>query len=430
LAAAVSWSSKALSPEALDLLHAVAAFVGLWGATDAAALAEKDDGLIKPYLVELSDAGLIATEDGVEDTFRTPRRIADMALGSLSAEGRAEVMERHGVYFLALLARESRNADGPFPGDHLNAIDRHLPDIIAALDYTLSAVRHVPTFRDAMVLSWTFWYQHNHLQEAQRLLERGARMAKNQAPYDAARMLNLAGALATKAGDVNKARAYYKKAYSHLSGRAPDRLSAALLSNLGHLEWTEADPFKAVDTFANAVAAWRKLDDRANLAQTLSSSVPALVETGRANDAERALNEAIDLGFGTGDVLGRWAIQLGRAQIMMALGRHAEAVEFCIDAARQVRDSGDDVTLARTLLRLAEGLEAIGRPETASQALGWAMSAAQASEAGMYRTNELRAARLEGRLRKTLGGPEFESARVAGILSNLANLLYLSGKVA
>lgn len=428
---ALRYSSQNLSSCGNLMLRRLSIFQGAWTPLDAAVIADLDVPEVELVLNELVEAGMVETVDGPDgkDCYRFPAQVAAFASSLLTGFEREEVQERHCLRFIDMLAQASKHLNGPFQWQHLDYLDFYRGDLALAFRFMLAEGRHLLSFVDAMVLSWSFWYKRNRIPEALQLIERAIKSNDAIDKEGISKLLNIAGVLANKGGDSAKARSYYRRALQTSRNAVNPGVLAMISTNLAILEWSEDNAEVAIKLFDGSIEVWQNLERKHYVAQSLASSVAALLDLGRVEEAEKRLVDSQLLGLAAGNSLEKWALEVSKAQIALAKGRSSEALPHIAASISCARDAGDDISLARSLIWLAQAAVEQERWEVAGALLGAIAGYAKSAEAYLYRTNELRIARIEGRVRAAIGDARVRELRLMGSLSQISELLMLAQSV-
>ena len=235
LRGAIAWSYDLLEPGARRLLDRLAIFRGSFDleAAEAVAGPASEIGIdVLDGLVALADQSLVRGEspDSADARFRLLESIREFAGEMLDArDERSAVAERHRDHYLALAERAVPELSGADQRMWLERLELEHDNIRAVLDRSLVQPWPAEGIRLGFAM-WRFWQKRGHLLEARRRLT-----GFDEAPW------------------------------SH-----DDRvMRAKLCEALGGICWWQGDfvPMKAY--YDEAVAIWRELGDKAELANAL-----------------------------------------------------------------------------------------------------------------------------------------------------------------
>jgi predicted ATPase len=306
LRGAIAWSHELLASGERRLLARMAVFVGGCELDSAEAVcgpASDLDGLeVLDGLMSLADQSLVRAEEHDGETrFRMLDTIREFAGERLDESGERQVIEaRHSATFLALAEDASARLSGDDQRRWLGRLERDHDNIRAVLDRATAAGDANAAIRVGYAM-WRYWQKRGHLAEARRRLQ-----AIADQPWS----------------------------------REDPLLRARLMEALGGVAWWQADLGAMEPAYDEALALWRELGDRREIANALYndsfkyavSSNPGTSDPNRLGLA--AMSEARDVAAELGDDRGRanalWGIgnwlyfhdaeDLGRNEFGEALG--------------------------------------------------------------------------------------------------------------
>ncbi|HUQ44217.1 MAG TPA: adenylate/guanylate cyclase domain-containing protein [Candidatus Limnocylindria bacterium] len=287
LRGAIAWSYDLLDDGHRRLLDRLSVFEG--GAELSAAEAvcgpSTDLGIdVVDGLVDLADQSLIRTiETSGDPRFQVLDTIRAYAAEQLAARGEvAAIAERHSAWFLELAQRLQPLLAGDDQRAHLDQLEHEHDNIRAVLDRS-AAAGHARIAIGLAYAVWRFWQKRGHLYEARRRLD-----AMAAAPW---------------------------------SNDDP-ALRARLLEALGGVCWWQADIRGMRAAYREAVELWRRLGDKAELANALYNytfvfSVPedrnaTEEDLDPGGEGDRASAEAFALYEEIGDERGQGNVLWGR----------------------------------------------------------------------------------------------------------------------
>ncbi len=287
LRGAIAWSYDLLDEGHRRLLDRLSVFEGGIDLAAAEAVCGPSSELaidVVDGLVALADQSLIRTvETSGDPRFAVLDTIKAYAAEMLLARGEAgEVTARHSRWFLELAQRIAPELAGAEQRGLLDQLDREHDNIRAVLDRATAAGDATTAIGLAYAV-WRFWQKRGHLYEARRRLDA-------------------------------MAAATWSRRDPALRGR--------LMEALGGVCWWMADIKAMRPAYEEAVEIWRRLGDKAELANALYNysfvfSVPddptSTAATIDVNgEGERAQDEALALYRELGDVRGEANVLWGK----------------------------------------------------------------------------------------------------------------------
>ncbi len=287
LRGAIAWSYDMLDPAERLVLDRLSVFEGGFDLPAAEAVCGPPTELgidATEGVVALAEQSLVRSiETGGDPRFHLLDTIRAFASEKLDArDERAQIEARHSAWYLDLAQRIAPGLSGDEQRGLLDQLELDHDNIRAVLARS-TAAGDAPTAIGLAFAVWRFWQKRGHLSEARGRLDRMAAM-----PW-------------SKTDQVLRAR---------------------LLEALGGVCWWQADIPAMEAAYREAVAIWRALDNKAELANALYNfsfvfTVPAnpsapVGETDLEGEGRRALEEALALYEELGDVRGianvRWGM--------------------------------------------------------------------------------------------------------------------------
>ncbi|MCV2490941.1 winged helix-turn-helix domain-containing protein [Geodermatophilus sp. YIM 151500] len=398
LGATVEWSYRLLEPEARTLLDRLAVCSGGFGPDAVPHLAPQDGGNPVALLAELVESSTVAADLAVDPPrYRLLDTVRSVALGHLGRDGTAEARAAHGRWMqaharvvhgwqcersphaTALLRRESANLRDALAryaeaGNWLDAGRLAVPVALAVSDdpsldllARLRRLEAVPVDGEAGALCRTAagaaaWSQGDAV-PAEDLLTAAVEGLAGGHPWQwAARFFRLMD------------RMYP----GHRAGVAED--TAELLARDEAPEWVRATAVcctALVESFSGDRAAAERWTSRHEDLLTRVGAVDGFVDCTRAelmapDDPEGALarfERAHRLCAERGHTYNREVAGVGRAAVLVRLGRHAEALAACRRSILDLRALGMWPQLWTVLRLTAELLVALDDPGPAAAVL-------------------------------------------------------------
>ena len=324
-------------------------------------------------LESLLNKSLLLLEDGPEGEprFLILETIHEYARERLEESDEAEVLRsRHAHYFLELAERAEPELRKSEQGYWFDRLEVEQDNLRTALAWSLGGsdsmlgLRLVGALRD-------FWYYQGQKAEGLRWADRALEQTEKAPRVVRARVLFTAGML-------DWAGKYQKQAKAHL------RESLAIFRELGHrrgtawsLMWLSATSIgqpdeyeEAISTCEEALASFRKLDDKPSIAQTLN----ILGELTRLhNDLERAktaYEECLALCRETGDRRRESMSLCSLGFVAQRQGKYDEAEALIKDGTELAWVLRFSSAVALGLAAMAGPLASRGHPERAARLLG------------------------------------------------------------
>jgi WD40 repeat protein/predicted ATPase/DNA-binding SARP family transcriptional activator len=270
----IEWSYQLLDADLQALFARLGVFVGgcTMEAAEAVALvnvATFDHGHGLDGLAALIDQSMLQSELGPDDVprFRMLATIREYALAQLQQQGEADRLWRqHAAYYLALAEAYEPLIQGADQARWLDRLEGEHDNLRAALGWALAHGASLG-LRLAAALG-EFWWPRGHLHEGRRwlarLLERGAGSETVRA-----KALYRAGELAYGQGDPTSAIALLEEALA-LYRRLDDRRgTACVLRGLGNASMLIGNPQEAASFRTESLALFRQVGDSWGIAWML-----------------------------------------------------------------------------------------------------------------------------------------------------------------
>ena len=331
LRGAIAWSYDLLDPGSRRLVDRLSVFRGGCDLETAAAVCGPAEELgvdVFEGLGSLVDQSLVRIDDmSAEPRFVMLDSIREFAWEMLEARGEADTMrDRHLEAFLELAERATPNLTGSDQRSWLDQLDRENDNLRAALDWGTSRPRPEETVRLAFAL-WRFWQQRGYLNEARARFE----------------------ALAAQGWTLEP------------------RLQARFAEAFGGIAYWQSDPPAATRRYDEALAIWRSLGDKGEIANALfnrSYADSIVVMSGgtlpdNLGSARAMLEEALGLYQEVGDTAGEGNALWGLGSFSFFRGDAADAETWFRRSLERHRASGHRTMEAWSLHMLA--LAAIGQ---------------------------------------------------------------------
>jgi non-specific serine/threonine protein kinase len=338
----IDWSYDLLDSSEQTMFRRVAVFAG--GCTLDAAEAVCGESVLESF-ASLADKSLLERRDGPdgEPRFTMLETVREYALERLEQCDDADrVREEHARVFGTLVDLAESELIGPHQMEWFARLDAERENLRAALEWSLSSGPTEIGVRLAASL-WRFWDSRGDLAEGQRWLDRALAAGTNLDPATRARLLNVAGLVARRRGEMERATAWLEEslALRRAEGHMPGVASA--LVNLGNIAFDQAEYARAAQMYQESLQLYRSLGDRDGTAVTLNNVGIALRELGQLSQAVALHDECLALRRELGDRTGiAQAVEnLGRAALEQ--GDHRRAAGLLREALmlwRELRDRG------------------------------------------------------------------------------------------
>ena len=328
LRGAIAWSYDLLDVGFRELVDRLSVFRGGCDLETAEAVCGPASELgfhVFEGLGALVDQSLLRTDEAAsEPRFVMTETIAEFASEMLEARGQRDaIQERHARAFLDLAERAAPNLSGTDQRQWLDRLERDHDNLRAALDWSAARPEPEVAARIAFAL-WRFWQQRGYLNEARVRFE----------------------AMAAKGWALEP------------------RLAAKFAEGFGGVAYWQADHPAAARWYGEALAIWRRLGDKGEIANALYNDAYADIlpymgadrselpeEEGRVSRAKLeealALYREVDDKAGEGNAL--WG--LGSYEYFARAGNDAE--RWYLEALALHRDSGQRTMEAWSLHMLA-----------------------------------------------------------------------------
>ena len=339
----------------------------------------------------------------------------------IAAPTRKKLARRHEELFIGLVHEAVAGHSMTATAGDLELAEEHAPDVFSAL----TALAHRGTANDlylAIFDAWAFLYDHNHINECLSLIEAKVSVGKQCEGIATAKLLNIGGTLANKAGRSRKAHSYFESALARLDVCDDVLIRAKIVSNLASLEWADGNPEGARTRYAFAADLYRYAGEKDGLASTLISSVTAHIECGDIDAAGAALETAIAL-VAAPTPSHHWCFAIGRSQVEWSRKNYAAARSHAAAAVQIALEMNDQLSVLRSLIWLAQSLVDANELAPSTQVLAVAAHNQTEQAYRLYRANEMRVERMRKRLVSGLGETRYRSEFIAGSTQSLDQVL-------
>jgi predicted ATPase/DNA-binding XRE family transcriptional regulator len=467
---AIEWSHALLTPAERDMFAQLSVFVGGWTLGAAAAVLTGVGSRVEALdlIGRLVDKSLLrVTRRGGVARYYMLAVIREFAADRLRAAGETDAMaERHARYYLSLAEEAEGQLRGPEQGEWLDRLESELPNLRAAIAWSLRTDAVAEALRLTGAL-WLFCNLRGHYAEGSQWLERALQLADRQPPermeglapacakvnlgagtlaflqceYDAATerlqialtqykelgdaagtalALQRLGSVARERGDYEAAEDLHCESYD-LYESLGDRAGMAWAHNhLGFVAWLRGDLEVGARRCRRARDAFRVVGDGEGLAWSLIS-LGAIAQYGdELVEAEDLLQESLALSQRLGYREGvAWSLnQLGI--IERRRGLTERAVHLLDESLAEHRDLGDRWRSASVLEELAAVAQQRGRSEYAAFLLGAAHEVREVIRAPVPRIEQADYEATRAAVEESLERRAFRAAWAAGRAAPLA----------
>ena len=456
----IGWSYDLLTSSQRRLHTGLSVFAGGWSLAAVEATCDEPATMLDDLSTLVAGSLVHRVDASDEPRFRMLEVVRQFAREELALEGREqELRDRHAAWVAAFAADTEAGLAGPEQAAWLERAELELPNVRAALDWSLTGGSPSTALRIASALH-RFWRAHGYVAEARNWLGEGLARAADADPSLRADALWAAGRQAMAQGDGAAAEPLLEDALELFRSLGRTREVVFALSELGLAAWAQGDLDRAEARCEEALAAARATDDPRALSAALSQLAGVVGERGDHAHARSLHEEALALRRGLGDPLlvanaannlGVTALAQGdlaaarsalaeslelargigdRIHIAAALCGLGQVALLADDPAGATRQLSESLELylaladARSCAECVSGLAAVaaaeGRPGEAARLWGRADELRGAPATGVAESIESRFRAATVRL---LGEEEFDAAVRAGVSRPLEELL-------
>jgi predicted ATPase/class 3 adenylate cyclase len=353
LRATIDWSYGLLTPSQRSLHTSLSVFAG--GCSLDAIEATVDDGELLDDLGALVTGNLLHRADADDEPrFRMLEIVRRYALDALALDGRDQAQrERHAEWVAAFADQAEAALIGPDQAAWLERIESELPNVRAALDWSLLSGRADLALRIASSLL-RFWRAHGYVDEARRWLDAALAQSNGVDPAWCVAALWAAGRLAMAQGDSTAAAPLLQEALSLYRTLGRRREEVFALSELGLATWYSGDLEGAEALCAEALEIARGLDDARAVSAACSQLAGVVSARGDHARARELHEEALDVRRRLGDplLIANAANNLGFGALFEGDTRRAR--EALTEALTLARELGDTIHTAHALYGLGQ----------------------------------------------------------------------------
>jgi predicted ATPase/DNA-binding SARP family transcriptional activator/Tfp pilus assembly protein PilF len=357
LRAAIDWSYQLLPAELQRFFSRLSAFRGGWTLEAAEAVCLPGQADTNPregsvpardphspaadYLEQLRQCSLVVVDEEYgEVRFRLLETLREFGAEQVAADESSDLRRCHAAYYQALAEQLDREFTSPRQAELIRLAGQEMPNIRAALAWTMEAGEAEVGLRMAASLKHG-WHTCCHWREGVQWLEGllGVPAAQTETPTRA-KALEVTAALAYLQGDIPTAERY-AQACIDLARRLVDLLDLANgLNIMGDIVLWRDGPDRAQALFEEALTLHRQLGDVWGSAISLNNL--AMLETRRADyaSAEILYRESFQLHRQLGDQRGMGAVLGALGTLAQRAGNYRTARARCEEALEILRPLG------------------------------------------------------------------------------------------
>ncbi len=357
LRSAMDWSYSLLSESERKLLRRLSVFARGWTLEAAEEVCTGSDlaqGEVLDLLGQLVDKSLVVVEEQAADgRYRLLETVRLYAREKLLEAGEdAELLRRHGEWFLALAERAEPKLQGPDQALWLGRLEAEHANLLVALEWSRSARPGSDVGLRLASALWRFWWMRGYLTEGRRWLEGLLKESRGAPAASRARGLIQAGRLAWAQSDYTAAGAFSEESLALSRALGDTQAVADALNTLGLVAWTRSDYPAARTIYEEGLLLSRELGDRRRTAVLLNNlGIVAETQGDYAASRERH-EESLQIRRAIGDQHGV-AYSLGNLGRVAALeGEYVTARTYFEEGLDICRDLGDKLGTCNLMNRL------------------------------------------------------------------------------
>ena len=375
LRGAIEWSYDLLQPEQQQLFTSLAVFVGGFTLAAAERIAEQPHLDILEGIETLFRNNLLTAEHarGDEPRLGMLETIREFALERLAARGDGETVRRRHAAFYVVLAEEAEpGLLGPQQREWLERLDSERDNIRAALTWAVDTGEADIGLRIGAAL-WRYSQLRSLQQEVRDRLQ-GLLALGSGSPANRAKAQTMLASLALTQGDRETARRMLEESLS-VHRRVGD---ARMVANaLGLLGWAALDAGETDSALALTLEAHEAARGGASPyieSMSLWQVGVCLAVRGEFDDAERTIEEAVDLQTKLGNARSVGGSKKSLAGIALLRGDHAQARRLFEESLDIHRSLGDAQGISHSLSHLAFLALEAGDPRTSRDLVSEALA--------------------------------------------------------
>ena len=357
----IAWSYDLLEPDIAGAFRRAGVFAGGCDLDALAAVAVADGG--DPagsdpldLVAALADVSLITVAEGADGEPRVGmlETIREYALERLAEAGEEEqARRRQAEHYAAFAEQAAQQLNGR---EHLAWLDRleaEHDNLRAALSWSLETGaadgERVATGLRLVQALGQFWFQHGHVPEGRRWLERAIDLAPDDTGAPLGRLAHWLGVMLDEQGELEAGLRFLERSLAIWRELGDRDQQARELNSLGitHRWLGHLDTARSMLEESAAIA--REIGSDYRLAGALTNLGQAESEAGNLDRAAQVLQEALTLDRKQGDAWGVVLDQQSLAVVSLRAGRIAEANDLVSATFDYVATSGDTATLVSAI---------------------------------------------------------------------------------
>lgn len=421
---AIAWTHDLLAPAEQALFRRLSVFVGGFTLDAAEAVAFEAGSTTISGIAALLDRSMLTRDEDAADERRWTmlETVREYGLEQLVASGDENpTRRRHAAWCLGLAELAHAAYAGQGPENWGRALQRELDNLRAALAWLETGDDADAILRLAIELA-PLWIDLGHEREGDRWLARALDAGKRVDPALRAGAELLAARVATALGDTERAASLAARGLerAELARSAPDVADAHCV--LGNLARGRGDQNSAEARYDEALAEYRALDNRSQIAYTLvqMAKLGDLGTVGRPGDpadqarAEARGAEALRLYRELGNALGEARALHQLAHVAYKKGERPRAAHLSREALALRWELGNLTDIAASFEDIADLAGVAGQAETAARLYGMAEALREALGAPMWPAYRAEYEREVDMARHALPPDRFAAASAAG----------------
>jgi predicted ATPase/class 3 adenylate cyclase len=351
----IAWSHELLSPALAAVFRRLSVFAGGCD-LDALAAVAADGADPLELAAELQDLSLITVTEGADGEPRVGmlETIQDYALERLAEAGELEeTRRRHATYYACFAEDAAEQLHGPAQLAALDRLEAEHDNLRAALAWSLDAAAEGAE-RDSIGLRLAsaltkFWYQHGHIIEGRRWLERAIELTADEVGAPLARLAHGLGILLIQLGELDEAVRLFERSLAIWRELGDRDQQARELNTLGITRYHRGELDAARSVLRESITIARTIGSDPRLATALTNLGQVEATMGNYGQATQLLHEALVLDQKQGDLQGQAVGQQSLAEISLRTGQIRQARALLRDMLGYATGSGDTEFLAYTL---------------------------------------------------------------------------------
>lgn len=414
----IAWSYGLLTPSQQNLLASLSLFRTGWPLDAADAMTSVDEsGSGAHDLLALVDKSLVQRADGVlgEPRFSMLHLLREFAGAQLDAANRrAETAERHATFVgetvRALEARRWTDAGDGW----IDAVNAEYADVVAALTWCFT--RGDPEIGCRIVAALGFWWYRSGRHGEGRVWVDHALAHTSVADDSTTGWIHAAaGSLAKYELRAEACLEHFETALVLAREISEERLEALSLCNIGAATAGAPEQYESgLETLQRGLDLARRLNIPQIVAHGLTVMGELMRANGRADSAEAAYREALDLNVQIGDRYYEAINVLNMGHALMAQDRMTEALAYHRRGIELSTRIGSRIMMAWNLSELATPHHLLGQPELAARLIGSAQAALELLGATYGPVDQPLHDRKQSLLRSELGALAYDALVAEG----------------